>query len=198
MDVMDDLQEMNRGLVLSQIGLSELIEKLAAAQVKPVDIVTPSHKITPGGILIIIPEYPPKVDVISKTEIRDGKLNSRTYQAARNRWKGLIRKAVEGYEGPRIEPALVFITYYVPKRCDISNFIHKFIVDGLMDYRVTAVDDNDEKVSSIFQEVVRDKENPRTEIRVMKDNKTFRKLALIEMGELRADFPTGCNPLFSL
>jgi hypothetical protein len=177
MDVLDDFQEMHRGLVLTQIGTLELMEKLAAAQ--EIDIgETPIHKVMPSGVLIIIPEFPPRVDVFSRTEIRDGKIYSRTYRAARDRWRSLIKKAVEGYEGPRIEPALVHIIYFVPKRCDISNFIDKFIVDGLMDYGVTGIDDSYEEVSYIGKRVRIDKENPLTEIRVMKDDGSIDKMVL--------------------
>ncbi len=70
-------------------------------------------------------------------------------------------------KGGRIDPAIVYLVYYVPWMCDVSNFTGKMIIDGLMYYGAIATDDNLENVPIEIQEARIDKENPRTEVYII-------------------------------
>jgi len=96
-------------------------------------------------------------------------MSNQAYAEVRNRWYSLIQKAMDGYEGERIAPAIVFIKYFVTKVCDPGNFVSKFILDGLMYHGAIAADDNLHDVNAVVQEAVIDRENPRTEIFVLQN-----------------------------
>lgn len=183
MDIGELIKTQNR-LTQAQIALGELIRKMKFEDVKIEDIdLVPKHEIVNGVLKLIVPEYPPKINVFHKLEIVDGTVVSNLYQEARNRWYSLIFKALEGYDGGRIDPAIVYMVYYVPWICDVGNFVGKMIVDGLMYAGAIGVDDNLEHVPVEIQEARLDKENPRTEIYVIEYKNQLEKI-LIPWNEL--------------
>ena len=127
---------------------------------------------------ITIKEYPPKIDVFRRIEVINGSVIDNAYQEVRDRWYSLIRKAMKGYEGGRIDPAIVYLVYYVPWMCDVSNFTGKMIIDGLMYYGAIATDDNLENVPIEIQEARIDKENPRTEVYIIPYHNQVEKILL--------------------
>lgn len=165
----DELVRIQNRLVEGQVELVKLIEniELESLELEPIEY-TPKLEVIEGVLKITIPEYPPKVSIFDRAEVVNGSISSKVYQKARNRWYSLIHKALKDYKGERIDPAIVYIVYYVPRICDVSNFIGKIIVDGLMYAKAIAKDDNLEKVPVLIQEARIDKEDPRTEIFVIK------------------------------
>lgn len=127
---------------------------------------------------ITIKEYPPKIDVFRRIEVINGSVIDNAYQEVRDRWYSLIRKAMKGYEGERVDPAIVYLVYYVPWMCDVSNFTGKMIIDGLMYYGAIATDDNLENVPIEIQEARIDKENPRTEVYIIPYHNQVEKILL--------------------
>lgn len=127
---------------------------------------------------ITIKEYPPKIDVFRRIEVINGSVIDNAYQEVRDRWYSLIRKAMKGYEGGRVDPAIVYLVYYVPWMCDVSNFTGKMIIDGLMYYGAIATDDNLENVPIEIQEARIDKENPRTEVYIIPYHNQVEKILL--------------------
>lgn len=166
-------------LVEAQIELSKIIEEMEKANLFLEDInLNLGHEVIRGVLKIIIPEYPPKISLYYRNELVNGSLNSIAYQKTRNRWYSIIHKALEGYEGERIDPTIVYMVFYVPRICDTDNFIGKLIVDGLMYAGVIGKDDNLEHVPVVIQEARIDKENPRTEIFVVQYENQIEKILI--------------------
>jgi len=171
-------RNLQKELAVLQARLSNLLEKLEFQTINQQEVNARTFlEIIPGGVKItIFDEYPPKVSVYDRVSLTNGKLNNYAYAEARNRWYSLLKRATEGYEGDRIVPCFVYIVYFVPYLCDVGNFINKFILDGLMYYGPAPLDDNFENVNAVVQEAVLDKENPRTEIYVMKNTGRLRSV----------------------
>lgn len=166
---MNKIIKIQNRLVEAQIELSKIIEEKEKENLTKEDIdYNLRHEVIEGVLRVIIPEYPPKVSVYFRNELVNGSLNSTAYQKTRNRRYSIIHKALEDYEGERIDPAIVYMIFYVPRICDTDNFIGKMIVDGLMYAGAIAKDDNLKHVPVEVKEVRIDKENPRTEIHVIK------------------------------
>lgn len=152
-----------------QIYMSNIIEKEADKDPELRDVALKAKHEVIGDILkLTIPEYPPKINIYNKVQIINGSFISGPYQEARDRWYSLIRKGLEGYEGGRIVPAIVYLVHYVPGMCDVGNFAGKAIVDGLMYFGAIGTDDNLKQVPVEIQEARLDKDNPRTEIYIIK------------------------------
>lgn len=179
-DIIEELKDVQKELVVVQARLSSYLGKIERRQIQIPDIDTgPEVKISEGWVRITIPdEYPPKTSVYSRITLKNGKISTYGYADARDRWFALLKKAAGKYQGPRIDPAVVYVIYYTPVVCDVTNFTVKFIVDGLMYYGFIACDDNLQNLHAVVQEAVLDKENPRTEIYVFEDK-----------GQLRSIFP---------
>mgnify|MGYP000442281406 CR=1 FL=1 len=174
-----DIHGIQGQLVMAQVKLAELAEQLVSTPTGHDDKeVVPEFEAVNEGIKITVPEFPPRVAVFDRTVFENGKPSVRAYMIARDRWYLLIRKALEGYEGESIDPALVYIIYYVPRLCDVGNFVEKFIIDGLMYAGAIAEDDNLKHVHVIAREARIDKERPRTEIYVVKHEGQVRNLVL--------------------
>ncbi len=168
MDVLDRIWEVQSNLVNVQVELARLADSVA--QPKAISeatlVETPvSLNTFEGGFRITVPEFPPRTAINKNLVLHRGE----GYRKARNWWYELIRRALKEYAGPRIDPALVYIVYYVPRKCDVDNFIEKFVLDGLMYAGGIAIDDNLEHVPILVREIKLDPENPRTEIFVLKD-----------------------------
>lgn len=177
-EIIQELRELQKELAVLQARLSAFLEKLELTQLPLFEVnAYPAVDVLPDGVKITIPnEYPPKTAIYDRIALKDGKITTYAYAEARNRWFGLIRKAAEGYKGPRIAPSIVYITYFVPVLCDVTNFTAKFIVDGLMYHGFTAQDDNLEKVNAVVQEAVLDKNSPRTEIYILRNTGQLKNL----------------------
>ena len=100
------------------------------------------------------------------------------HKKARDIIYSLIGSAVKGYKGERIDPAIVHIVYYVPRICDVGNFVGKMIVDSLMYSGAIGKDDNLEHVPIEISQAKIDKDNPRTEIYVVRYNKELEQKML--------------------
>lgn len=176
MDIGDLIKTQDR-LTQTQIEITNLIEKEKRKNLELEDVNSEAKHEMIGDILkLTIPEYPPKINVFHRIEVVDGSIVGNAYQSARNRWYSLVRKALKGYEGGRIDPAIVYLVYYVPWMCDVSNFVGKIIIDGLMYFGAIAADDNLEHVPVEVQEARLDKENPRTEVYVIKHTNQVEKI----------------------
>ena len=174
---MNKIIKIQNRLVEAQIELSKIIEEKEKENLTKEDIdYNLRHEVIEGVLRVIVPEYPPKVSVYFRNELVNGSLNSTAYQKTRNRWYSIIHKALEDYEGERIDPAIVYMIFYVPRICDTDNFIGKMIVDGLMYAGAIGKDDNLEHVPVVIQEARIDKANPRTEIYVVKYENQIEKL----------------------
>jgi len=172
--VLNEIISFQKDLTLIQLQLEKLKEKFEKNELKRLNIdISPKLEIIPNGLKISLPEHPPKITIYSKVQFKNGTFSSDAYIEVRNRWYSLIKKALEGYNGPGIKPALVYIIYYVPGKCDADNFTTKFIIDGLMYAGAIAKDDNYEYVPDIAQGVRLDTENPRTEVYVLKHDNQF-------------------------
>ena len=114
MDIGDLIKTQDR-LTQTQIEITNLIEKEKRKNLEREDVNSEAKHEMIGDILILtIPEYPPKINVFHRIEVVDGSIVGNAYQSARNRWYSLVRKALKGYEGGRIDPAIVYLVYYVP------------------------------------------------------------------------------------
>lgn len=146
----------------------------------------PQIKTLNNGILIIVPEVPPKVDIFERSFITKKSINTKPYQYVRSMWYLSISKAVEGKEVEKCDPAEVWISYYVPCKCDTSNFLKKIIVDALMYSGVIGDDDNFERVNPVIEDAQLCPEFPRTEIIVKRkcegEVNSLRKQFMIEAG----------------
>lgn len=174
-----DLIRTQARLTQLQLELTNLIEKTKLEDLRLIDIdCEPRYEIVNGVLKLIIPEYAPRINVLHKVEIVDGNIINGVYQEVRNRWYSLIHKALENYEGGRIDPSIVYIVYYVPWVCDVSNFVGKMIIDGLMYTGVIGIDDNLKHVPVEIQEIKLDQENPRTEIYIIEYKNQLEKILL--------------------
>lgn len=170
--LIQDARDLQRELALLQARLANHLDKLELETINNHEEVngrTSLEIITNGVRITISDEFPPKTSVYDRVTVKNGMLTNHAYAEARNRWYGLIKQAVAGYEGERIVPAIVYVKYYVQKLCDTGNFISKAILDGMMFHGPIAIDDNLENVNAVIQEAVIDKQNPRTEIYVLKN-----------------------------
>jgi len=166
---MDSLIKIQNRLVEAQIEIVKLMEKQELEKLKLGDgNPNAKHEMIGDVLKITIPEYPPKLSIYQKIEFVDGKIASSAYQKARSRWYSIIQQALKNYKGGRIDPAIIYIVYYVPRICDVGNFVSKMIIDGLMYAGAIAKDDNLKHVPVEIKEARIDKENPRTEIYVIK------------------------------
>lgn len=98
-----------------------------------------------------------------------GRENNREYRAQKKIWTEAVHYAClqkRPYE--TFEHALVRIDYYFPdqRRHDADNYSGKFLHDGLTSAGVIKDDDFAHMCSAVYGHV--DRENPRTEIRVVK------------------------------
>ena len=166
-------------LTQTQVQISSLMKEIIDKNPSLKDVESEAKREVIDDILkITIKEYPPKIDVFRRIVIVDGSVIDNAYKEVRDRWYSLIREAMKGYEGERIDPAIVYLVYYVPWICDVSNFTGKIIIDGLMYYGAIATDDNLEHVPIEIQEARLDKENPRTEIYVIRHTDQTEKILL--------------------
>ncbi len=158
-----------RELVLKQIEISNIFEEEKEKLLK-------LEKVT-NGIKITLPEYPPGLDVYEKIIIaEDGRKDSRAYTEARVYWNNLIRKVSTKYNEERIDPCIIYIKYLAPWKCRVSDFTPKFIIDGLVLNKFIAANDNFQNVNYLIQSMVIEKDNPRTEIFVIKNKKQMEEL----------------------
>lgn len=166
-------------LTQAQVQISNLMKEIIDKNPNLRDVESEVKREVIDDILkITIKEYPPKIDVFRRIEVINGSVIDNAYQEVRDRWYSLIRKAMKGYEGGRIDPAIVYLVYYVPWMCDVSNFTGKMIIDGLMYYGAIATDDNLENVPIEIQEARIDKENPRTEVYIIPYHNQVEKILL--------------------
>ena len=166
-------------LTQAQVQISNLMKEIIDKNPNLRDVNSEVKREVIDDILkITIKEYPPKIDVFRRIEVINGSVIDNAYQEVRDRWYSLIRKAMKGYEGGRIDPAIVYLVYYVPWMCDVSNFTGKMIIDGLMYYGAIATDDNLENVPIEIQEARIDKENPRTEVYIIPYHNQVEKILL--------------------
>ena len=166
-------------LTQAQVQISNLMKEIIDKYPNLRDVESEVKREVIDDILkITIKEYPPKIDVFRRIEVINGSVIDNAYQEVRDRWYCLIRKAMKGYEGGRIDPAIVYLVYYVPWMCDVSNFTGKMIIDGLMYYGAIATDDNLENVPIEIQEARIDKENPRTEVYIIPYHNQVEKILL--------------------
>lgn len=113
----------------------------------------------------IIKEIPPSNNEYIGT---GGKGKNLKYQREKRKWEWLILEAI-GRNKPKkpIAKSIVELTYYFPTkhRRDPDNYAGKFILDGLVKAKII----EDDSFKCIKLELVGkyDKENPRTEIRVI-------------------------------
>lgn len=91
--------------------------------------------------------------------------------ALKQKWKDFIIWLIEyyGYSNLGIEScSMEFITYFKTKiRHDTDNTTPKFILDGLAESGFI-VDDDSQHLKSLTLKCDYDKENPRTEIKIIK------------------------------
>lgn len=166
-------------LTQAQVQISNLMKEIIDKNPNLRDVESEvKRKVIDDILKITIKEYPPKIDVFRRIEVINGSVIDNAYQEVRDRWYSLIRKAMKGYEGGRIDPAIVYLVYYVPWMCDVSNFTGKMIIDGLMYYGAIATDDNLENVPIEIQEARIDKENPRTEVYIIPYHNQVEKILL--------------------
>lgn len=166
-------------LTQAQVQISNLMKEIIDKNPNLRDVESEVKREVIDDILkITIKEYPPKIDVFRRIEVINGSVIDNAYQEVRDRWYSLIRKAMKGYEGGRIDPTIVYLVYYVPWMCDVSNFTGKMIIDGLMYYGAIATDDNLENVPIEIQEARIDKENPRTEVYIIPYHNQVEKILL--------------------
>jgi hypothetical protein len=166
-------------LTQAQVQISNLMKEIIDKNPNLRDVESEVKREVIDDILkITIKEYPPKIDVFRRIEVINGSVIDNAYQEVRDRWYSLIRKAMKGYEGGRVDPAIVYLVYYVPWMCDVSNFTGKMIIDGLMYYGAIATDDNLENVPIEIQEARIDKENPRTEVYIIPYHNQVEKILL--------------------
>jgi hypothetical protein len=178
MDIGQLIKTQNR-LTQAQVQISNLMKEIIDKNPNLRDVESEVKREVIDDILkITIKEYPPKIDVFRRIEVINGSVIDNAYQEVRDRWYSLIRKAMKGYEGGRIDPAIVYLVYYVPWMCDVSNFTGKMIIDGLMYYGAIATDDNLENVPIEIQEARIDKENPRTEVYIIPYHNQVEKILL--------------------
>ena len=165
------LKDIQRDTALLQVRKANVLQSMDTLTIQPYELCrAPFCEVIPGGVKISLEdEYPPKYSVYDKVFIKDGIMTNLAYAEARNRWFSQIKSAMESYRGERIIPAIVYLKFFVPRRCDAGNFIVKFIIDALMYYGPIANDDNLENLSAVIQEALIDKESPRTEIFVIRN-----------------------------
>lgn len=171
LSVIHNARNLQRELAVLQARLANCIDRMERPAIitgREVNGRTSSEVLTNGVKIVIFDEFPPKTSVYDRLTIKAGKLTNYAYAEARDRWYGLIKQALARHKGGRIVPAIVYIKYFVPKICDTGNFISKFIVDAIM-YNGAIADDNIANVSAVIQEAVLDKQHPRTEIYVFKN-----------------------------
>lgn len=135
-----------------QLNVLNLLEEVVSENIKANSLdFSPKLEIGRQGFKITVGKLPSRITVYNRLVFEDGKVTSRHYQAARNYWYSLMKKALEDYNRGPIDPALICILYYMPKNSDVGNFISKFIIDGLMYFGGIAPDDNVEHVKAISE-----------------------------------------------
>ncbi len=183
-----ELKGLRNRLLLDQIRVSELIDEKRMEDLEVEELNEGMGCEMVGEVLkITIDDYPPKVNAYERNEIVDGKIVSNTHKKARDRIYSLIGSAVRGYKGERIDPAIVHIVYYVPRICDVGNFVGKMIVDSLMYSGAIGKDDNLEHLPIEISQAIIDKDNPRTEIYVIKYSKELEGKMLPWLNKNRQD-----------
>ena len=161
-----ELRNLRNKLILDQIRITELIDKKRRQDGELNENI--GCKMVGDVLKITIDDYPPKVSVYERNEVIDGRIVSKTYKKIRNRIYSLVGSALIDYKGERIDPAIVHIVYYVPRICDVGNFLSKMIIDSLMYNGAIGNDDNLKHLPIEIGQAIIDKENPRTEIYVLK------------------------------
>ncbi len=169
-----ELKELRNNLLQDQIRITELIEEKRVEKLNE----NMGCEVVGDVLKITIDDYPPKISVYERNEIVDGRIVSNTHKKTRDRIYSLVGSAVRSYKGERIDPAIVHIVYYVPRICDVGNFVGKMIVDGLMYSGAIGKDDNLEHVPIEISQAIIDKDNPRTEIYVVKHSKELEEKML--------------------
>ena len=174
-----ELKGLRNNLLQDQMRITELIEEKSMEDLEVEELNENMGCEVVGDVLkITIDDYPPKISVYDRNEIVDGRIVSNTHKKTRDRIYSLVGSAVRSYKGERIDPAIVHIVYYVPRICDVGNFVGKMIVDGLMYSGAIGKDDNLEHVPIEISQAIIDKDNPRTEIYVVKHSKELEEKML--------------------
>ena len=117
---------------------------------------------TPTATVINIPAVHPSINEWKKWHYHK-------YNSEKQVWKDMIYVVARG--GHQFKGKVkVTITYYFPdKRSrDIDNYTPKFIMDGLVSAEIIE-DDNQRIVTSLTTRFLYDKNNPRTEVLIEKD-----------------------------
>lgn len=118
------------------------------------------------NIKYIIKDVPPSNN---KYMGRGSRGQNFAYQEEKRMWEWLVRAAV-GKDKPKkpLKNVLVVLTYYFPTkhRRDPDNYSGKFLLDGLVKSKV--IEDDSFKCIDLKIEGKYDKENPRTEITIIK------------------------------
>lgn len=128
-----------------------------------------------GALTIVVRDYLPHKKLLKR--VRDSWL-------LKSYWTGCISGAVEelrkkGVEVPAVCPALCQIVTYVPvdTEWDVDNRVYKYVLDGL---RYAGVLNTDSWENMAFMVVGRvDRENPRTEIYVLKPKQDLAKMVTL-------------------
>lgn len=173
-DIKDIIDKNNVISAMGAIDYSNFLEsKLPQIQNdKPVKL-----QEIPGKLLkITIPECLPRMSIYCKVVFIDNKPLYAAYSAARRRWYGLIRKALENFSGKKIDPCLIYVVYYTPVICDFDNYSIKFIMDAIKYHGCIKNDDNFLHIQEGTRQLRLDKENPRTEIYIIEDDNSIDKL----------------------
>lgn len=163
-----------------RMELDELAKSIQTKSLKTLNInFSPELELLENGFKIIAPEHPPKSSIYSRVEFKNGAIVNPAFKLVRERWHRLIHEAACEYRKHRqgaVAPCIICIKFFVPRVCDIDNFTEGFIIDGLM-YSGLIKDDNLYNVNALIREAFLDKDNPRTEITVLK--KTVERGAML-------------------
>lgn len=184
-DMIKKLYDAQNILSKAQIILTALREQLEGALAEPDEAADDVRldMMGCGCLKITVPDYPPHNNIYDRITFENQKIVNYTYVAARNRWYGLIKKALKDYHGEPITNPLVIIIYRVKASRDIDNFTVKFILDALRLFGAIFNDDLDH-LNAVVQTAKVVKQNYRTEIYVSLDRNQLVEL----IQELDPDF----------
>ncbi len=151
-----------------KVESEELKRSVATENPKSLGICfSPKLESLKDGFKITVPEHPPKHSVYTRVVFREGNVVNPAFKLARKKWHRIIYEASRKSKVAPVVPCIVHIKFYVPLVCDIDNFTERFILNGLV-YSGLIKDDNFQNVSTLIREAFIDKDNPRTEIIVLK------------------------------